>query len=127
MASFLHASKHGKRPDEFKVGLHDFQKRYRRGASTPGATKGAGPTDYSVVLEIADVIEGFDPTYHGPKVASATAKAKSSAGSPLSWLGIGDTSNLENGIPKVVILRRKPGVTDAAIFKIWEQYSSNPA
>jgi hypothetical protein len=127
MASFLHASKHGKRPDEFKVGIHDFQKRYRRGAITPGAIKGAGPTDYSVVLEIAYVIEGFDPTYHGPIVDNHSPKAKSSAGSLLSWLGIGDTSNLENGTPKVAILRRKPGVTDAAIFKIWEQYSRNPA
>jgi hypothetical protein len=47
-AAFLHASKKGKSPEDFVVGVHDYKLRY--------------PNLYKDMITFGDVVEGFDPT-----------------------------------------------------------------
>lgn len=85
-ASFLHASYHHKPSHSFRVGLHDFNLRHMRGIEF-----------YGVVLSIADIVEGFDPT------------KQSSKGNPSS---------------KIVVLQRKASVSDSDLLRIWNNYAT---
>lgn len=44
-ACFLHAARHGRAPDEFRVGIHDFQRK----------------DYYADALLVGDVVEGYNP------------------------------------------------------------------
>jgi hypothetical protein len=86
-AAFLHASLHRVAPNHFYVGLHDFRERTARGV---------GNTSYGDILDIAVVIEGFNP------LIEATHGAR------------------------ISILQRRAGVADSKLISLWEVFREMP-